>query len=212
VHFEAAAARLEALPSTLPAPADAFMPIFGGPAGVLPPWVSTDRGISRAAGVLVLVFPDEAGVARVVLTERVTRDGDHSGEVSFPGGRIEPGDTDLTATALREAAEEVALDVVASGVRIVGELERCWIPVSNYDVTPILALAVRRPRLVPSPSEVVRIVEPGIADFLPDAPFEIVERTVRGWPIRYGAYRVDGLLVWGATARILSQLGAVLGS
>jgi 8-oxo-dGTP pyrophosphatase MutT (NUDIX family) len=163
-----------------------------------------------AAAVLVLLYPDAAGDARVVLTERVTRDGHHSGEVSFPGGRTEPEDADLAATALREAAEEVALDPAAAGVRVIGELERFWIPVSNYEVTPVLALAARRPILVPSPDEVVRIVEPRIAAFFPDAPFEMVERTIRGWPIRYGAYRVDGLSVWGATARVLSQLGALL--
>ena len=56
------------------------------------------------------MFPDEAGDARLVLTERVDRGGHHSGEVSFPGGRAEPGDADLVATALREAAEEVGLD------------------------------------------------------------------------------------------------------
>jgi len=57
---------------------------------------------------------------------------------------------------------------------------------------------------------VARIVEAPMAMFLPDAPFDIVERTVRDWPLRYGAYAIDGLSVWGATARVLSQLGAVL--
>jgi 8-oxo-dGTP pyrophosphatase MutT (NUDIX family) len=158
----------------------------------------------------VLLFPDDTGETRVVLTERVTRDGHHGGEVSFPGGRAEPDDADLAATALREASEEVALDPVAAGVRVIGQLERFWIPVSNYEVTPVLALAEWRPILVPSPDEVARIVEPRVAAFLPDAPLEIVEQTVRGWPLRFGAYRVEGLTVWGATARILSQLGAVL--
>jgi 8-oxo-dGTP pyrophosphatase MutT (NUDIX family) len=156
------------------------------------------------------VYPDDAGDARVVLTERVIRDGHHSGEVSFPGGRAEPDDADLAATALREAAEEVALDPAAAGVRVIGELDRFWIPVSNFDVTPILALADRRPDLSASPDEVARIIEPRIATFLPDAPVAIIEQTIRGWPLRYGAYRVDGLVVWGATARILNQLGAIL--
>jgi len=186
------------------------MPVFTGPAGARPPSMPLGRVAVRPAAVLVLLFPDDVGDARVVLTERVTRDGHHSGEVSFPGGRAEVTDSDLVATALREAEEEVALEQAIAGVRVVGELERFWIPISNYEVTPILALAERRPHLVASPDEVARIVEPRMADFLPDAPFEIVERTVRGWPLRYGSYRVDGLSVWGATARILSQLGAVL--
>lgn len=210
MRFADLAARLAVLPATLPAPAEALMPTFTGPAGERPPAIPLDRPAVRPAAVLVLLFPDAAGEARVVLTERVTRDGHHSGEVSFPGGRAEPGDADLAATALREAAEEVALDAAAAGVDVIGELERFWIPISNYEVTPILALAERRPDLVASPDEVARIVQPRMADFLPNAPFEIVERTVRGWPLRYGAYQVDGLSVWGATARILSQLGAVL--
>jgi 8-oxo-dGTP pyrophosphatase MutT (NUDIX family) len=210
MRFADLADRLATVPSAMPAPAAALMPVFTGPIAARPPASPLDRAAVRQAAVLVLLFPDSVGDARVVLTERVTRDGHHSGEVSFPGGRAEPDDADLSMTALREAAEEVALDPAAAGVRVVRELERFWIPVSNYEVTPVLALAERRPVLVASPDEVARIVEPRVAAFLPDAPFEIVERTIRGWPLRYGAYDVDGLSVWGATARVLSQLGALL--
>ena len=83
-------------------------------------------------------------------------------------------------------------------------------PVSDFEVTPVVALAHRRPVLAASPDEVARIVEPPVALFLPGAAITIVERTIREWPLRYGSYDVDGLSVWGATARILSQLGAVL--
>jgi 8-oxo-dGTP pyrophosphatase MutT (NUDIX family) len=209
VRFTVLTERLAVLPTTLPAPAPVVIPTLTGPLGGRPSFPYETEAV-RPAAVLVLVYPDDAGDARVVLTERVTRDGHHSGEVSFPGGRAEPDDADLAATALREAAEEVALDPAAAGVRVIGELDRFWIPVSNFDVTPILALAERRPDLSASPDEVARIIEPRIATFLPDAPVEIIEQTIRGWPLRYGAYRVDGLVVWGATARILNQLGAIL--
>ena len=109
-----------------------------------------------------------------------------------------------------EAAEEVGLDRVQAAVRVVGLLDRLWIPVSDFAVTPVLALADRRPALTPAPAEVARILEPTLATFLPDAPITIVERTVRGWPLRYGQYEVDGSSVWGATARVLSQLGAIV--
>jgi 8-oxo-dGTP pyrophosphatase MutT (NUDIX family) len=210
MRFEDLAERLATVPASLPPPAEALMPVFTGSTNARTPDFPRDPSTIRQAAVLVLLFPDEAGDARVVLTERVTRDGHHSGEVSFPGGRAEPEDADLSATALREAAEEVALDAAGAGVRVIGELERFWIPVSNYEVTPVLALADRPPVLIASPDEVASIVTPRVVDFLPDAPFEIVERTVRGWPLRYGAYQVEGLSVWGATARVLSQLGAVL--
>ena len=146
-----------------------------------------------------------------MLIERPTHDGrHHSGEVSFPGGKAEPGDADAVATALREATEEVGLDPDAAGVRVVGVLDGLWIPVSDFAVTPVVATAPRRPALVASPAEVVRIIEPTLSTFLPEAPLATVERTIGGWSVRYGHYEVDGLSVWGATARILSQLGAVI--
>jgi len=210
VRFDAVVERLASLPDVLPPPAAALMPvILGDPEGA-PPRIPPTGRAGRPAGVLVLVHPGDDGEARVVLTERVTRDGHHSGEVSFPGGKAEPGDADLVATALREAAEEVALDADASGVRVVGLLERFWIPVSDFDVTPVVAVAARRPILVAAPDEVARIVEPSIDRFLPGAPMAVHQRTIGEWPIRFGAYEIDGLSVWGATARILSQLGAVL--
>ena len=211
MRFDLVLERLATLPEVLPSPADEVIPVIvGGMEGMRPPRVPPPGRNGRPAGVLVLLYPDADGLARVVLTERATRGGHHSGEVSFPGGAVEPGDVDITATALREAAEEIALDADAAGLRVVGLLDRFWIPVSDFDVTPVLAVALRRPALLPSPTEVARIVEPPVERFLPGAPVEIVERTIRDWPLRYGAYDVDGLSVWGATARILSQLGAIL--
>jgi 8-oxo-dGTP pyrophosphatase MutT (NUDIX family) len=210
VRFDLVLERLAALPAVLPPPADALMPVIVGGLERRPPLTPPAGRAGRPAGVLVLLYPDDDGATRVVLTERATRDGHHSGEVSFPGGAAEPGDLDITATALREAAEEVALDPDAASLRVIGVLDRFWIPVSDFEVTPVVAVAARRPALTASPDEVARIVEPPMSHFLPDAPMVIVERTIRDWPLRYGAYEVDGLSVWGATARILSQLGAVL--
>ena len=210
VRFDLVLEHLASLPEPLPAPAKRLMPIVVGGLVRRLPQASPLGRFGRPAGVLVLLYPDDEGVARVVLTERAARDGHHSGEVSFPGGRAESGDADIVATAMREAAEEVALDVVAAGVRVVGLLEQFSIPVSDFEVTPVVAIARQRPVMTAAPSEVARIIEPGVDRFLPDAPIVMVERTVRGWPLRYAAYDVDGLSVWGATARILSQLGAVL--
>jgi 8-oxo-dGTP pyrophosphatase MutT (NUDIX family) len=210
LRFDRAVRRLEVLPEPLPPPAEVLMPTITGGPWRRPPRTPPPGRAGRPAAVLVLLYPDDAGLARVVLTERSSRDGHHSGEVSFPGGKSEPGDADLVATALREAAEEVALDAEAAGLRVVGILEPFWIPVSDYAVTPVLAVADRRPVLRAAPAEVARIVEPPVARFLPGAPIEIVEQTIGDMPLRYGAYAVEGLFVWGATARILSQLGAVL--
>jgi len=211
VNFDEVVARLEHLPAQLPeAPVELIPVRTDTGARGRPPATPQATVAVRPAAVLVLLVPGDDGEAHVILTERADRGGHHSGEVSFPGGATESDDTDPVATALREAAEEVGLDPVAAGVRIAGVLEPFWIPVSGFQVTPVLAVAARRPALLASPDEVARILEAPVGAFLPSAPIEIVHRTIRDWPLRYGAYRVDGLLVWGATARILGQLGAIL--
>lgn len=213
MRIETALRRLASLPDPLPSGPSELTPILtDGRARSFAPRVAAS---DRPAGVLVLIAPGPDGSARVILTERPTYDGLHSGEISFPGGKVEPGDVDIVATALREATEEVGLDPAAAGLTIVGRLDEVWIPVSLFALVPILAVARRRPILAPSPVEVARIIEAPLSSFLPAAPIRIVERTIRDWPLRYGAYPVradDGteLLVWGATARILGQLGALL--
>jgi 8-oxo-dGTP pyrophosphatase MutT (NUDIX family) len=209
MQHDAVVERLGALPDPLPRPPAALLPVVLD-ARVTRPTAPLDPAVVRHAAVLALLVPGMDGGTRIVLTERAHRGGHHSGEVSFPGGRSEPVDRDAIATALRESHEEIGLDAAAAGVRIVGVLDPFWIPVSNFQVTPVLAVAERRPVLVAAPDEVARIVEAPVDLFLPGAHIEIVERNVRGWPLRYGAYPVDGLLVWGATARILGQLGAIL--
>jgi 8-oxo-dGTP pyrophosphatase MutT (NUDIX family) len=182
------------------------------------PWKAPAEGIAgaRAAAVLVLVGPDAAGEARVVLIQRTSYDGHHSGEVSFPGGAAEAGDASVVQTALREATEETGLDPQAIGLRVVGELEPFWIPVSNFRVTPVIARADRLPDAWQAdPREVAAVVEAPVEAFLPGAAITVMERDVRQWRIRYGAYALpelgEGPAVWGATARILGQLGAMLG-
>ncbi|MHB8893082.1 MAG: NUDIX hydrolase [Candidatus Limnocylindrales bacterium] len=212
MRFDEVLRRLEPLPEVLPDGPGALMPVFadtGGPRP-RPPWDAA-AGSARPAAVLILLFPDEAGEARLVLTERADRGGHHSGEVSFPGGRAEPEDLDIVATALREAAEEVGLDPVAAGVRVLGTLPTQWIPVSNFTVTPVVAVAERRPVMTPQASEVAAILEAPVRAFLPDGALLDVEREIRGWQIRYAAYPIDGLAVWGMTARVLGGLGAWLG-
>jgi 8-oxo-dGTP pyrophosphatase MutT (NUDIX family) len=200
----------------MPAPPAALMPVRLDTGERRGPAILSGPESARPAAVLVLIAPAEAGdpdaAADVLLIRRVDRGGHHGGQIAFPGGRAEPEDADATETALREAAEEVGLDPVAAGVRIVGELETFWIPVSDYRVTPVLGLAARRPVVLASEDEVAEIVWAPLAAFVPGAPIEIVEADVLDFRIRYGAYPIPGAQVWGATARILGQLGAILGS
>ena len=205
--------RLATLPDPLPAPAgrpDAGPRRTGSSAWPARPGAA---GPPRATGRRARpALPGRRRVRPRRPDRAATRDGHHSGEVSFPGGKAEPDDADIAATALREAAEEVALDADAAGVRVVGLLDRVLDPGQRLRgharswPSPTRRPVARRRRPPRSPASSSR----GSTRFLPDAPIVIVERTIRDWPLRYGAYDVDGLSVWGATARILSQLGAVL--
>jgi 8-oxo-dGTP pyrophosphatase MutT (NUDIX family) len=187
------------LPRELPAPPAILTPVLIGSREDLFTPEPLRRGV--AAAVLVLLFPDAEGQARVLLTARVSHGIRHAGEVSFPGGHADPDDVDPVATAIREAVEEVALDPKACGLHVTGALERLHITVSGYRITPVVALADTRPECSPAPGEVARIVEAPVEAFLPDAPVELEERVIRERLIRYGVYPVEGERVWGATAR-----------
>ena len=159
----------------------------------------------------MLLFADEHGEARVVLMERSDDGGAHARQVALPGGSVEPEDLDTVATALREAAEEVGLDHEPPGSRSSDDSRRsgsrrAGSPSSRSSRSPARASQLRA-----DPIEVAAILTPPLAAFLPGAPIVEVEEVVHGWPLRYGGYPVEGRVVWGATARILGQLGAVIG-
>ena len=217
MRFELVRDRIEALPRELPAAPAILTPIRldwpeQAASATAPNGSNVDAmpGRGRPSAVLVLLFPDAEGQARVLLTARTSHISTHAGEISFPGGSADPGDADPIATALREAAEEVGLDPEGCGLRVTGGLEVFALTVSGYRITPVVALAERRPAYRPAPDEVARIIEAPVEAFLPDAPVELEERTIRQRLIRYGVYPVEGERVWGATARMLGQLGAHL--
>ena len=204
---------------TLPAPPDALLPTRTDTGEQRTPDWPFGPESAKPSAVLLLLAPsadnDPDAEAEILLIRRVDRGGHHSGQIALPGGRAEPDDDDATETALREASEEVGLDPLAAGVRVIGELEEFWIPVSGYRVTPVLAVAERKPRVLAAEDEVAEVLWASIDAFLPGATIEIVDTTVRtvsgAFPLRFGAYPVAGNQVWGATARILGQLGAILG-
>jgi len=216
--FEEATARLAVLPARMPDPPPQLNPVLlgpEGPGGSAPasvdariPW---PPGARRRAAALILLYPGPAGEAFLVLIRRPADDTRHAGEVALPAGEIEADDASPAAAALREAAEEVGLDPVQAGVRVLGELGLVEIRASGFELTPVLALAEREPELAADPREVAALHAVPLRHFTAGAPIEMVEEERRGLRLRYGMYPADGLNVWGATARVLGQLGALLG-
>lgn len=212
MQLEEAQRRLSRIPDPLPGPPRSIDARAIGQVGSLPPWIRhAGKAAPRPAAALALLFPDAAGEAFLILTERPFGDLRHAGQISLPGGRMDPGDDFPVGTALREAREEIGLNAEAAGIDILGTLDVVEVRVSGFLLTPVVAVARRLPPLVADPREVASILLAPLAAFLPDAPIEMVEAEQDGFTLRYGAYAVQGHHVWGATARVLGQLGAVVG-
>jgi 8-oxo-dGTP pyrophosphatase MutT (NUDIX family) len=148
-----------------------------------------------------------SGDAHIVLTVRADAVR-HGGQVSLPGGVVEPGETHEQA-ALREAHEEVALPLAP--VRVLGALTPLDIPVSGFRLHPIVAAIPDAPRLTPADSEVAQILEIAVRDLLDTANFVRTSRERDGVRYVVPAFRVAGHDVWGATAMVLAEFLALLG-
>ena len=161
----------------------------------------------RDAAGLVLLFP-RAGRAHIVLTVRAETLGRHGGQVSLPGGVIEPGEA-FEQAALREAHEEISL--ASTDVRIVGMLTPIDIPVSGFRLHPVVGASDRRPALVATDGEVARILDVSVDDLMAPGSVVTTERERDGHRIVVPTFRVDRDEIWGATAMVLAELLVVLG-
>ena len=166
----------------------------------------SSRSEGRAkAGVLRSTSED----AHIVLTVRAHALGRHGGQVSLPGGVVEPGET-FEQAALREAHEEIGLWLEL--VRVLGGLTPLDIPVSGFRLHPIVAVSDARPALSPSDGEVARILEVAIDDLLDPARLKHTTRERGGVTLTIPAFHVANEEIWGATAMVLAEFLALLGS
>jgi 8-oxo-dGTP pyrophosphatase MutT (NUDIX family) len=152
--------------------------------------------------VLVPLFLTADGALSVVLTRRRDDMRRHPGEISFPGGRQDPEDANLCATALREAHEEIGLD--PEGVDLVGALQPTPTIATGYAVYPFVGLIEPGQTWRPSDGEVAEVLELTLADL--QAGYARRRLLRRGLPFRTDTYVVGEHLVWGATARMLADL------
>ncbi len=173
-------------------------------AGRVPP---PDANARRAA-VLLPVLLDPAGV-EIVYTVRKGHLNDHAGQISFPGGSLEPDDDSLLDTALREAEEEI--DLSRELVEVIGELEEMYIPPSNFRVSPYVGLLPHKAEFVIDPREVEEIFTASLRDLLSPETFRKVIWTRDGRDYEVPVFAVEGYEVWGATAAMTAGLLARLG-
>lgn len=172
-----------------------------------PEVISVEDKDGRPAATLVLLYPDAAGEAHFVLTVRQASLRAHSGQVSLPGGALEPGETPEDA-ARREAWEEVGVGPEA--VEVLGRLTPLYIPPSGFSVWPVVASTPARPAFRPQEAEVAALVEVPVASLLDPATREHRARDLRGVAYEVPFFRLGGHEVWGATAMMLAEAAAVL--
>ena len=153
------------------------------------------------SAVLAPLFQDAPGELHAVFTRRRDDLRRHPGEISFPGGRQDPGET-LVETALREAHEEVGLPPGA--VDLLGALEPTPTFVTNYAIYPFVGLIEPGFEWVIGETEVAEVIELSLADLRAAAGERRLVR--KGIPFRTPTFEVGGELIWGATARILQDL------
>jgi 8-oxo-dGTP pyrophosphatase MutT (NUDIX family) len=163
---------------------------------------------SRKGSVLLLLYEDQ-GRVMMPLIERPVYEGVHSGQVALPGGSFEATDKTFGNTAIREANEEIG--IVREDVELAGGLSTLYIPPSNFLVYPFIGSITYRPFFKPDPLEVKSIIEMDLDKIMDEK--RIRDKTIKlsnGLELLTPCFDIDGVIVWGATAMILSEFKSVL--
>lgn len=162
---------------------------------------------AKKSAVLVIIYPFDEDF-NIVLTKRAEYRGVHSGQISFPGGKVEKEDRSLEETALREAEEEIGIN--RNHVEVVGALSELYIPPSNFIVSPFVGVMNEKPEMKAEDKEVDQIIEMPLSYLTAkDAISPARVKTDMG-SLQVNAYLFNNHIVWGATSMILSEFADVL--
>jgi 8-oxo-dGTP pyrophosphatase MutT (NUDIX family) len=164
----------------------------------------------RNAGVMMLFYPKD-DITHLVLIVRNSYKGVHSSQIAFPGGKHEKEDINLEQTALRETHEEIG--ILSDKIQVLKAFTSLYIPPSNFMVYPFLGICRDEISFYPDPNEVADIIELPLTTFLSDSIIINTEMTTSyAKNIQVPAFVIEGHIVWGATAMMLSELKVVLNS
>jgi 8-oxo-dGTP pyrophosphatase MutT (NUDIX family) len=162
----------------------------------------------RRGAVLILIYPD-ADQAFFPLIKRPIYSGVHSGQIAFPGGKMEPEDKDISHTAVREAWEEVG--VLPEDVKLIGQISDLFVPASNFLVSPVIGYCERKPEFIPEIKEVDRIIETPLKQLLAlDTRKQKILEMGGLFKLDTPYFDLSNEVVWGATAMILEEFIQVL--
>lgn len=163
----------------------------------------------RKAAVMALFYPNQKEETHILFILRKTYKGVHSNQVAFPGGKAEKEDDNLMVTALRETHEEVG--VHPDDIHVVKELSEIFIPPSNFEVQPFLGLYKKPKPFVIQESEVAAVLEVSLVNFLSEASITTKNITTSyATNVDVPAFKLNGYIVWGATAMMLSEIKVLL--
>ncbi len=163
---------------------------------------------TKKSGVMILLYPYRTSVCSALIL-RTKSKSKHSGQVALPGGKYENTDNNLIQTALRETNEEIGVDW--KSIHIIGQLTALYIPPSNFVVYPSVGYTESKPSFVPDKREVSEIIEYKLSELLKPENVKTKEFKVRDEvPFTAPYYDINGNVVWGATAMILSEFKEIV--
>ncbi|RMB64012.1 CoA pyrophosphatase [Dokdonia sinensis] len=163
----------------------------------------------RQAGVMALFYPNKKGETYMILMLRRTYKGVHSNQVGFPGGKVEDEDENIEATALRETEEEIG--VSRKRITVVRKLTNIYIPPSNFWVQSFIGTTSETPNFIPQEDEVEALIEVPLSELLSDEVL-ITQTLTTSYAVNITvpAFELQGHVVWGATAMMLSEVKELL--
>lgn len=162
---------------------------------------------TKNSSVLILLYEKKQSLYSVLIKRPDSND-PHGGQISLPGGRYEKTDNSLVDTALRETREEIGIN--EKDIEVIGSLTTLFIPVSNYNVFPVVGYTDTTPKFSISKDEVDYLIEFKFSRLFEDDVLKFKDTTFRNIPVTIRYFDINNQIVWGATSMILNELKRII--